>query len=309
MKNSNVTTVHRFDAVESEVENCGSRLRLFGNDEFKAKLFRKIDHLAPAGEFVLSLDVFDTLLLRDQKSELRRFLEIGQRMSAFVAGSSWEQPEDQSPQILVNELSMRDMDAFFARHLGTKATYRAGQKVSGHGEGSLKEIHSTASKLLDGTERLKDDFIDIELSYEVERLTINDALLSYAKRHKEKGGKVILTSDMYMHSEHIKALLRRLGLDVYLFDLIVSSADTKISKASGKIFHAIEEQLQESSDRFIHIGDSLKGDFVKARAAGWLALHLPISRTEIDQRLADHVLISELIEDKFSVSVDIAPPR
>ena len=40
---------------------------------------------------ILSLDVFDTLLLRDNYSELTRFIEIGERM-AKCAGTSNQIP-------------------------------------------------------------------------------------------------------------------------------------------------------------------------------------------------------------------------
>jgi hypothetical protein len=35
-----------------------------------------------------------------------------------------------------------------ARHLGTRASYRAGPRVDGCGEGSLREIHETAARIL-----------------------------------------------------------------------------------------------------------------------------------------------------------------
>ncbi|WP_231136764.1 HAD family hydrolase [Burkholderia multivorans] len=309
MKMSNVTTVHRFDAIEAEVENCNTRSVLFHDPYFKERLFEKIDSLAPQGNFVLSFDVFDTLLLRNQKSELRRFIEIGQRMSAFRKKSGLKNTTPRDLDTLINSLSLSDIDAFLARHLGTKASYRAGKKVAGYGEGSLIEIQCTASKILNGSDRLKDDFIEIELSYEAEGLSVNDALLSYATRHKQNGGKVILVSDMYMHAEHIENLLGRLKIDLELFDLIISSADTKISKSSGKIFEEIEKILNEPSDRFIHIGDSIDGDYIKARKAGWRALHLPISTAEMSERISDHALLSEMLEDKFSIRTDIQAPR
>ncbi|WP_175836415.1 HAD family hydrolase [Burkholderia anthina] len=309
MKTSKVTTVHRFDAIEAEVENCTSRTVLFEDRDFQERLFKKIDSLAPQGDFVLSFDVFDTFLLRDQKSELGRFIETGHRMSEFMRKSTSSDTAARNPNRSLISASASGINAFLARHLGTKASYRAGKKVAGYGEGSLTEIQSTASKILYGSDRLKEDFIDIELSYEAERLSINPALLSYATRHKERGGKVILVSDMYMHAEHIQDLLKRLNVDLSLFDLIISSADTKISKASGKIFESVEKILEESSERFLHIGDSVNGDYLKAREAGWRALHLPISKSEMSERISDHEQFSEMLMEKFAIRTDIHAPR
>src|SRR5262245_60708788 len=68
----------------TEVRVCGapSRSELFADAGFSECLFAEWDARKPPGErSVLSLDVFDTLVLRDNRSELRRFWEIAERTS------------------------------------------------------------------------------------------------------------------------------------------------------------------------------------------------------------------------------------
>jgi hypothetical protein len=138
---------------------------------FLAALEARLDALMPENG-ILSLDVFDKFLVRDNSSELTRFVEIGTRMVAHAGG-------------------VAPIDAFLARYLGTKASYRAGSRVNSCGEGSLTEIHRVASRLVGYEEGLAGAFVEIELDRETERLSVNAPLLGYIRRHRDRGGKVI----------------------------------------------------------------------------------------------------------------------
>ncbi|MGP1356706.1 HAD family hydrolase [Roseicyclus sp.] len=260
----------RFDAIEAELTRTKDRLALLRDDGFRQRLFRALDlRLAEHGDGgVLSLDVFDTLLLRDGSSELRRFVEIGARMAAH-AGRGIE-----------------PVDAFLARHLGTQASYRAGPRVDGCGEGSLTEIHLTAARLLGLPDGVAEDFIAIELDYEATRLVPNPLLMEYLARHRARGGKVVLISDMYMHAPQIADLLSRCGIGREIWDALFSSADTKVSKASGGIFARVPDVA--GAGHVLHVGDSLRGDFAQPRAAGWDSLLLPIPQALLARRAQDH---------------------
>lgn len=281
--------VLRFDAVEAAVYGSQSRQALFDDLSFRENLFGRLDSLL-SPEMILSLDIFDTVLLRDNSSELTRFIEIGGLMAAHVGGAA-------------------PMDGFMARHLGTKATYRAGKTVNGCREGSLTEIHRTASRLLTGDDGASSDFIEIELDYEAGRLTPNALLIDYIRHHHQRGGQAILVSDMYMHADQIAGLLEKVGVEGALFARIFSSADSKVSKASGGIFAVIEEALSASSDTFVHVGDSLHGDFQRPLAHGWKALHLPVARAEIEERRLDHLQSARALELQHGIRIDIATPH
>ena len=83
VKTGKVTSVYRFDDIESRVYAAKSRVELFSDQKFVSDFFSKVDSLLPE-KGVLSLDIFDTLLLRDNSSELTRFFEVGKLMSSFV---------------------------------------------------------------------------------------------------------------------------------------------------------------------------------------------------------------------------------
>jgi hypothetical protein len=79
--------VIRFDAIATELTATADRQALLRNRRFRRQVFEALDRLvlSPDGTpGLLSLDVFDTLLLRDGSSQLRRFGEIGARMAARV---------------------------------------------------------------------------------------------------------------------------------------------------------------------------------------------------------------------------------
>ncbi|RWR25352.1 HAD family hydrolase [Sinirhodobacter populi] len=292
---SPLTTPSRFDAIQHALtEACYGRAKLFSDRSFSETLDKLLDD-ALAGGKILSLDVFDTLVLRDNSSELTRFYEIGKRMAEIVYDRSGRQ--------------VTQVDAFAARYLGTKATYRASATVRGCREGSLSELHKTASWILSGSPILAEAFIEAELTYEATRITSNPWLWAYVDRYIEKGGRVVLVSDMYMHAPQIVTLLDKIGWQRSKDVLLVSSADTKVSKASGGIFGLIETSFKAAPSDFIHLGDSLKGDMVQPVRNGWGAIHLPLASYDIAQRQADHFATVGMLKDKFGLLVDIALPR
>jgi FMN phosphatase YigB (HAD superfamily) len=268
----------RFDAIAAELTETADRPALLRNRRFRRQVFAALDDMLGAADGapgVLSLDVFDTLLLRDGSSELRRFGEIGARMAA-IAGQGTQA-----------------VDAFVARHLGTRASYRAGPRVDGCGEGSLREIHDTAARILGLPVSVVPDFIEAELCCETGHVHPNTLLVSYIRRHQARGGRTVLVSDMYMHADQIAELLARSGIRPDLYDAIYSSADTKVSKASGGIFDRVAEAA--TAPIVVHVGDSLRGDFLNPRAHGWQAMLLPVPDALREERLSDHAAcIAEL---------------
>ena len=289
------TTTLRFDQLESALTETMSREELFADGAFVEMLTQRLDQLLIGENSILSVDVFDTLLLRDSSSELTRFFEIGGRLADIVNEDRRKRPA-------------RGVDGLVARHLATKASYRASDPVDGCREGSLVEIHKVASRLLAGSEKWLDAFVAAEIDYEVGRMAPNEFALNYIQRHRARQGRVALLSDMYMHREHLETMLGKLGIDLSLFDLIVSSADTKVSKASGGAFAIVEAKMNASPRDFVHIGDSLRGDFVQPVEHGWQALHLPLPKSAILARRRDHVSTAQRLASEYGIALDVAMP-
>jgi len=283
----------RFDEIETALTEAEDRAALFADPTFVERLALR---LAPpdGGRGVLSLDVFDTLLLRDGSSELTRFHEIAARMAA-IAGARLGR-------------SVRPVDALLARHLGTRATYRASRPVQGCREGSLIELHRTASRLIAGHADLAEAFVAAELDLEETRLAPNPALVACIDRVRAAGGQVVLVTDMYMHAEHVADLLERHGIGPERYDGLFSSADHRVSKAGGLIFPLVEAALGRGPEAFLHAGDSLQGDFAAPIRRGWAAQHLPLADAERRARRACHAATARALEAEFGLSLDIAAP-
>lgn len=281
--------------IERKMYYCRSRKDIFSNREFCADLESALDaNIHP--DTVLSLDIFDTLILRDNSAELTRFFEIGKHMADLCNQDADSMKRPVTP-----------VDAFLARHLGTKASYRASDLTDGCREGSIDEIHSAASRIL-GRPHLAGEFIECELSYESTRILVNPFIKKYVNKHLERGGSVILITDMYMHADHVENLLSKINIDTSIFKKIYSSADTKISKASGGIFSFVSKDLGISPENFFHVGDSLRGDFQQPIRNHWRAMLLPITKNEIELRRKDHQRTADVLKKGYGLSVDIAMP-
>lgn len=294
-----VTAYHRFDTIEHKMtEASAGRHSLFASDSFPSELEECLDRLI-YGESnsakILSLDIFDTLLLRDNSSEITRFFEVGEAMARLATDYLGA--------------AVTQVDAFMARMLGTKATYRASPLVRGCREGSLTELHRTASSLLIGSGALLDPFVEAELLNEKKRLTLNPFLHTYINRHRDRGGRVILITDMYMHAEQVAELLGMLGVSRDSYDGLLSSADTKVSKSSGGIFEMAEQEMDAPGEQFVHLGDSFRGDVARPLGHGWQALHLPISAADTLERRKDHLTTAAMLKSEHSLELDIAMPN
>lgn len=263
--------IYDFAPVARELLDCASRQAHLSGA--KGALIRKeIEREIEAADArVLSFDVFDTFLLRNNKPETARYLELSARIASRLAERIPKAPGD--------------IDLLIARLHGMAFSYRTRKAVEGCREGHIDQVIRYALTALNIPRTHESTFRDAELDYETANLTVNPVLAAVASAHRARGGKVILVSDMYLGSKDIGTILSRLSNGVTTwYDKIYSSADHIVSKRAGKIFGLIEKDLDLSADHFLHIGDAWEGDVVKPREAGWNALHFPIARNETAER-------------------------
>lgn len=296
---NDITTLHRLDPIADALDCSDDRMALYADPAFAEMLEARLAGLLPAGGGVLSLDVFDTLVLRDNSAEITRFVAFGAAMAEAARRAA---PEGGARAVTAE-------DAFLARQWGTFASYRATDRVKGAGEGSLTEIHRTASRLLVGDDRLAEAFIEAELDAEALRMRANPFWTRFIPAHRARGGRVLLLSDMYMHAPQIAALLARLGIGEDAYDLLLSSADTKVSKASGGLFALAEDRLSAGPGAFVHLGDSLKGDYQMPRRQGWASVLLPVSAGDLAARQADHLATAAELHRRIGHVPQIAFPK
>lgn len=242
------------------------RTTLFADLTFQRDLTSLVDEFARGGGRLLSLDVFDTVLLRNEKSEIRRFYEMAGR---FVARACTDQGSCcEAKGVLVARLLCADI------------AYRFGTSVAGCREGELEEIHLGMVRALGLPEALAAEFTRIELDYEVENLEPNPAIVPMLGAARDAGLDVVLISDMYMGSRHILKLLDAHFPGTFGSAQVYSSGDLKVSKRSGLLFDHVASCRKVAPQQALHVGDNLESDYKRARGAGWQALYWPHSEKE-----------------------------
>ena len=119
-------------------------------------------------------------------------------------------------------------------------------------------------------EEIDDKFKDMkqkEMDWEEMVLRANPELKQVYDYAKEQGKKIIIASDMYLPTEFLAKVLRKNGFDGW--DKLYVSGDLGKSKYSGNLYKKIIDDCDAVKANYIlHIGDSKKSDFEKAREFG-----------------------------------------
>lgn len=243
-------------------------------------------------EIIISLDVFDTYILRNSKCEIRRFQEISDRMTVILSNFF--------------QKNISTYEIFLARHIAHKMSYRIYPSPNYVREPDLEFIYRNMLKILDFYKAKKitnrqviTEMKNIEIEYEIENTYPNVLLDKTIRKLQEKFCyKVILLSDMYLTSDIIKKILdanyRNLSP---LYENIISSSDINLSKSSGLSFEYIKRKYREISNKdklvFLHIGDNYHSDVKSSKKRGLYSLYHPISRDEKNRRKQDEKLFAQ----------------
>lgn len=211
---------------------------------------------------VISVDVFDTLLLRTSKPEFDRFYEISERQ-ADVIGRYGHPPPDAN-------------DLYLLRRETARIAYRMRPAAFGAREARWDEIFQLmlASLGVAQAEGLLKACLAEELSYESQCLFWNSALGRILERAAARGKTIVALSDMYLTANAIRELIEvaapgQINLQVY------SSADFGFGKASGRLFHQLAAELDVQPAEIAHVGDNYYSDFAVPRSLGVRAHYLP----------------------------------
>jgi hypothetical protein len=273
---------------------CSSRRNLVNGEdknEFKLQLS---DLIQSKGARILSYDVFDTLLLRNDKPEAVRYFEMSQKMLFDIRSSLGAD--------VAGDLSAEDF--MLARAHGMKTSYAYRPKVRGCGEGRIEDVVQVVCGMLALPPDAAHILIESEIRYEIDNLELNEALFETAADFRKSGGRVVLLSDMYLGAEHIRRIVEAfLNEPCWPFDELLSSADLIISKRSGLIFSEVENRLNAKPSDFLHIGDSFIGDVRKPRERGWGALHFPVSLAEVERR---RTALAQFIQQMARAHYDVS---
>lgn len=230
---------------------------------------------AAAGRFALvSTDVFDTLLLRTNRSERSRIIR-GERRFA-------------------EELSKRGLNVSVdmlveARLAAQKLAFRALDVSSQRGEVRLTDVLRRQMLLCGLSPEQADRRLTIELEIEKESLRPNHKLVAALKKHRQSGARVVAISDTTLPADAVRALVDHVaGRDVV--DHVYSSADERATKRDGTLFMAVLDAEKTRPADALHMGDDRKADLASPHALGIAAIHLPRAAIRSKARTANGAL-------------------
>ena len=213
---------------------------------------------------LLSVDIFDTLMLRDLSGQTERFAEISAVAAKFLA--------DRAPADCARTVSARPLGRLrLALH---DQSYRAVSTERPCGEARLTDMHALQARLLGGGHDVAALLREAEFSVERHRLSPNQRLLQTLKRLTASGKRVIAISDTYYATDDLVDLIEAVvGYNPFM--CVYASSDLGLTKHSGRIFASVSAREQVAAQRSLHVGDDVHADFAMPRAAGWQAVHLP----------------------------------
>ena len=263
-----VTQILRIGHYYDDLQKTND-VRTFYSEARRSEAIVKAIYKAAASNKVqvISFDVFDTVLLRECKSEARRFWEISERFVTQCRKVS--RLVDFEPE-----------DAFLARVMAARAAYSISRSVAGNQEGRFGDIARITCDLL-GQPELTPTYIANELAYEVGALVVNPLFKMVADALPRT--RVIFVSDMYLEGDKVTHLLtKKFGHG--LAGRVYSSADGFGSKRTGGIYKYLQDALNLTGDKILHIGDNFHSDFQMPKARGWNSFYLPLPDNEKQKR-------------------------
>ena len=192
---------------------------------------------------VLSLDIFDTLLLRDRTAELERF-----------AGTAKCQAS-RFPRFSPREL-------YDARALAHRLAYQSVPPVQGCREASAERIFTIMARILGLPADAIPALMEEELDYETAHLRPDPVIVELAEQARDRGIPVIAVSDMYWGGKDLSSLLERLLPAPRMIQKVYSSSDFGVSKASGMLFDHVLRETGCAPGALLHLGDDFQADFL-----------------------------------------------
>lgn len=211
---------------------------------------------------VLSLDIFDTLLLRTVGDPDDVFIKVGE-------------------EGIKNRAIRKGLTPFDFKQIRILAQSKArkiNEELYDTREITLEEIYQCMPDNIGDREKL----YEIEILMEKETCYINKSVESLIEAFKKNNKKVILVSDMYLNKDQIEDTLRYNELNMNLIDDILVSSEYKVSKSNGLLFETLLDILPNGvlGDKILHIGDNKQSDYYNAKKYGLYSMHYNVTGNE-----------------------------
>lgn len=199
---------------------------------------------------ILSVDVFDTAIVRSVFRPIDVFLSIQEEARSIVGDDR------------LDFAAMRRE----AEHGAREDNY----SESGLEDIGLDAIYDRLCELAEIDPQHKDRLMKLEMEAERRYCSANPEILALCREAQKRDKQVVFTSDMYLPKEFVLDLLREKGYSPD--DLLISSAVGK-TKHSGRLFELFCKQYDCDPGRVLHIGDNHHSDSVQAQAQGLRDFH------------------------------------
>lgn len=224
-------------------------------------LRRSLNHIQRplSGIDLISTDVFDTLLLRQPRSQRSRVM-AGERRFARL--------------LKEYRFSISAEELLRARLLAESFAYRALNTGGGIGEVRLTDIVFRQLAMLGLPPHLLERRLAIEIAIEKASLSANGPLAMALRQHREDGIRIIAVSDTCLPTEGLAELINHFH-GPNLIDKIYASADVGASKRHGGLFSAVLEAEALPPSSVLHIGDDKVADCSVPETMGINTIHIP----------------------------------
>lgn len=185
------------------------------------------------------------------------------------------------------------MSSFAERHLVTDYASKRieAQRVAEQCFGSrttLDSIYSKFQELYDIEGVTLEEIKQYEIDTELRHIIVNKGILKLIEYCKITNKIFVFTSDMYLSQAQLEYMLDKKGIRNYS-ELIVSCEYGK-SKITGELFDVVYEKYHSVCDRFVHIGDNVRTDFINAlKNKRFSAVLLQRPSNEIEYRFRQYL--------------------
>lgn len=205
---------------------------------------------------LLSVDIFDTLLLRDTRPELARF-----GMFARAQDTELRRAGRFSP----------GAEALYRARLSVHKRAYDAVRAAGRGEVVHEGLLAEICRRTGMDETMIPVLVAAELACELKMLRPNRSLLH---RLAHAGRPLVLASDMYLSAMALRKLLAELAPGLERHRLYLSS-ECGLTKRRGDLFPYLIAREAIPAAAILHIGDHPIADCERPQAAGLRAAHVP----------------------------------
>lgn len=204
---------------------------------------------------VISFDVFDTLIVRDIYQPSDIFIYMNAYVANLLNDAKFNHAHNrmEAEKVTRNYISMID------------------------GEISLDDIYKNYLLITGLPAHLVQQIKENEIETELKFIKARESAFKLFHFAKEAGKKVIITSDFYLGEEFVTTALQSSGFDLSGVDIFVS-CDIGQSKKSRKLYKHIQETLNVTASKILHIGDNFVVDIQNALSEGINCLHYPSAK-------------------------------